>query len=91
MRLSLLRQTRGNPLFLRMLAANALTVSPPLGKIRDFVTDDDPEHPGTIDLKKYGVRLFIDAARVFALAMTSRRPIPCSASSDRRGDERFGG
>jgi len=68
LRLSLLRQTRGNPLFLRMLAANALSVMPPLGKIRDFVTDADPEHPGTIDLKKFGARLFIDAARVFAMA-----------------------
>ncbi|MEF8713375.1 MAG: putative nucleotidyltransferase substrate binding domain-containing protein [Accumulibacter sp.] len=68
MRLSLFRQTSGNPLFLRMLAQNALSVSPPLGRIRDFVTNADPEHPGTIDLKKYGVRLFTDAARVFALA-----------------------
>ncbi|MEI7614360.1 MAG: DUF294 nucleotidyltransferase-like domain-containing protein [Betaproteobacteria bacterium] len=68
MRLSLLRQTRSNPIFLRMLAANALSVQPPLGKIRDFVTDNDPLHPGTIDLKKYGARLFIDAARVFAMA-----------------------
>jgi len=68
MRISLLRQTRGNPLFLRMLATNALSVIPPLGKIRDFVTDNDPEHPGTIDLKKFGARLFIDAARVFAMA-----------------------
>jgi CBS domain-containing protein len=68
LRLSLFRQTRGNPLFLRMLAQNALSVSPPLGRIRDFVTDADPEHPGTIDLKKFGVRLFTDAARVFALA-----------------------
>lgn len=68
LRLSLLRQARGNPLFLRMLAENALTVLPPLGKIRDFVTDNDPEHPGCIDLKKFGSRLFIDAARVFAMA-----------------------
>jgi CBS domain-containing protein len=68
LRLSLFRQTRGNPLFLRMLAENALSVSPPLGRIRDFVTGADPEHPGTIDLKKFGVRLFTDAARVFALA-----------------------
>lgn len=68
MRLSLLRRTRGNPLFLRMLAGNALSVVPPLGKIRDFVTDADPEHPGTIDLKKYGSRLFIDAARIFSMS-----------------------
>ncbi|WP_300322146.1 DUF294 nucleotidyltransferase-like domain-containing protein [Accumulibacter sp.] len=68
MRLSLLRQTQGNPLFLRMLAQNALEVAPPLGRIRDFVTGSDPEHPGTIDLKKFGARLFTDVARLFALA-----------------------
>jgi len=67
MRLSLLRYTRSNPLFLRMLAGNALDVAPPLGKIRDFVTDADPEHPGCIDLKKLGSRIFIDAARIFAM------------------------
>ncbi len=68
MRLPLLRHTQDNPLFLRMLAQNALSVAPPLGRIRDFITDADPDNPGTIDLKKYGVRLFTDAARVFALA-----------------------
>lgn len=68
LRLFLLRRTRSNPLFLRMMAGNAISVLPPLGVIRDFVTDSDLEHPGTIDLKKYGTRLFIDAARVFALA-----------------------
>ena len=67
LRLTLLRQARENTIFLRMLAENALSVAPPLGKIRDFVTDADPAHPGCIDLKKYGARLFIDAARVFAL------------------------
>ncbi len=68
MRLTLLRHAQDNPLFLRMLAQNALSVAPPLGRIRDFITDADPDHPGTIDLKKYGVRLFTDTARVFALA-----------------------
>ncbi len=68
MRLTLLRHTRNNPLFLRMLAGNAVSILPPLGKFRDFVTDADPDHPGTIDLKKYGARLFIDAARIFAMA-----------------------
>ena len=51
-----------------MMAGNALQVAPPLGKIRDFVTDGDPEHPGTIDLKKYGARLFVDVARIYALS-----------------------
>lgn len=49
--------------FLRMMAANALQVAPPLGRIRDFVVEDD----GTIDLKKCGARLFVDAARIIAL------------------------
>lgn len=68
LRLALLRMTRDNPLFLRMMALNALAVAPPLGKLRDFVTDLDTAHPGCIDLKKYGARLFIDTARIHALA-----------------------
>ena len=53
----------GNPAFLRMMAINALDVAPPLGLIRDFVVEED----GSIDLKKYGARLFVDAARILAL------------------------
>jgi CBS domain-containing protein len=68
LRLTLFQQVRGNPLFMRMMAQNALSVQPPLGKIRDFITDAEPDHPGAIDLKKYGARLFVDAARIFALA-----------------------
>ena len=68
MRLALLRRTKSTPIFLRMMVGNAISVVPPLGMIRDFVMDTDPARPGTIDLKKYGTRLFIDAARVFALA-----------------------
>jgi CBS domain-containing protein len=68
LRLTLFQQVRGNPLFMRMMAQNALSVAPPLGKIRDFITDAEPDHPGAIDLKKYGARLFVDAARILALA-----------------------
>ncbi|MBL8447185.1 MAG: CBS domain-containing protein [Zoogloeaceae bacterium] len=55
--------TRNSTTFLRMMAANALDVAPPLGRIRDFVVADD----GTIDLKIYGARLFVDAARILSL------------------------
>jgi len=68
LRVSLLRMVKAQPVFLRMMAANALQIQPPLGKIRDFRTDLDPAHPGCIDLKTYGARIFIDAARIFALA-----------------------
>jgi CBS domain-containing protein len=55
--------------FLRLMAQNALEVGPPIGLIRAFATDDEPEHKGTIELKTRGTRLFVDAARVFALAL----------------------
>lgn len=56
-------------LFLRYMAGNALTCSPPLGKIRDFVVDNsEKDFPRTINLKMYGSRPFVNAARVFALA-----------------------
>lgn len=58
---------QGNSRFQRQLAQYALESRPPLGRISDFVTDDG-EFIGTIDLKKSGARLFIDGARVLALA-----------------------
>jgi CBS domain-containing protein len=58
---------QGNSRFQRQLAQYALESRPPLGRISDFVTDDG-EFSGTMDLKKSGARLFIDGARVLALA-----------------------
>lgn len=52
--------------FLHMMAANALAVEPPLGRLRDFVSEEG--QPGRVDLKKFGARLFVDAARVLALS-----------------------
>lgn len=49
--------------FKHMLAANALAAEPPVGTLRDFVA---PE--GTIDLKKFGARIFVDGARILGLA-----------------------
>jgi len=60
--------TQANPMFLRLMVQNALEVEPPLGLIRTFAVDDDAAVKGTIDLKTRGTRLFVDCARVFALA-----------------------
>ena len=68
LRRHLLAHAAATPLFLQAMARNALDVGPPLGKIRDFVTDLEAEHPGKIDLKKYGSRIFVDVARIYALA-----------------------
>ena len=68
LRAHLLDLTRDNKRFLRMMASQALEIGPPLGVLRDFVVTDDGPHAGTINLKRRGARLFVDAARVIALA-----------------------
>jgi len=64
----LLGVARDRALFLRLMAENALHCEPPLGPVRNFVYDRSEEFPRTIDLKTYGSRPFVDAARVFSLA-----------------------
>ena len=89
----LLRRTRANPAFLRHLANNALQSGPPLGRLRDFVTDNAPGAPHTINLKLQGVRPFVDAARVYALAYgvaqtnTAERLRAASAGNGMSGTE----
>ena len=63
----LLGETRTHDAFRRAMAENALRVRPPLGLLRDFVTDDDRDFPNTLDLKKFGARPIVDAARILAL------------------------
>lgn len=63
----LLAHTAESKLFLRLMVANALQTEPPLGLIRAFDVDDGPGGDGMLDLKTRGTRIFVDAARVFAL------------------------
>lgn len=63
----LLPQPPENGLFLRALAAEALTCTPSLGWFGKFAYDGDRHHPHTIDMKKRGSRPFVDAARIWAL------------------------
>ena len=56
-----------HPVFLKELARHALESRPPLGIFGTFASGD-ADAPDTIDLKKSGVRLFVDAARIIALA-----------------------
>ena len=64
----LLAWTAATPRFLRQLAEQAVVARPPLGLLTDFVTEQSTEGAATLDLKKSGARLFVDAARIFALA-----------------------
>lgn len=54
----------GHETFLHLLAENALRASPPIG----FFGNLESGKPGGIDLKLQGTRVFVDAARVYALA-----------------------
>lgn len=71
--------TQRHPVFLRHMASNALKAQPAIGRLGGFVTDDVPGAKGTIDLKQHGTRIFIDAARVYALA----RAVPQTNTADR--------
>ena len=59
---------KANPAFLRLMAENALESRPPLGVLRDFVTEDAPDVPHSVNLKLVGARPFVDGARIYALA-----------------------
>jgi CBS domain-containing protein len=54
--------------FLALLARHALARSAPIGVLRRFVVPSSGPHAGTLDLKRDGITLFVDAARVLALA-----------------------
>ena len=65
---TLVDEASASSLCIRLMASNALDVEPPLGKWWSAFRFDDTAYPGSIDLKKYGSRLFVDVARVLALA-----------------------
>jgi CBS domain-containing protein len=64
---------KANTRFLRQLTQYALEAKPPLGMIRDFVTEETDDGQEFIDLKKSAARLFVDAARIMALASDVRQ------------------
>jgi CBS domain-containing protein len=59
---------RANSRFQRQLAQQALANAPPLGALGDFKLSDRADRSGVLDLKLQGTALFVDAARVAALA-----------------------
>ena len=70
----------------------AAAVPHPLGVIRDFSYQSPKEFPKTLDLKNQGARLFVDAARVLALAhgipdTNTAQRLQVAASSTRLGSE----
>jgi CBS domain-containing protein len=76
--------TTDTPSFLHLMAANALQADVPLNFRGEVVA----EKGELLDLKKYGSRIFVDAARIFALA--SWRTISSHRRSPKRGRTRGG-
>jgi CBS domain-containing protein len=68
LRKTLLARSKARPSFLRLLAETSLMARPPLRVLRDFATEDVPGAPHSLDLKGAGTRLFVDGARILALA-----------------------
>lgn len=68
LRTLLLGLTESTPSFQHLMAANALQAEPPLN-FRGELAGRDSE---AIDLKKFGSRIFVDAARIFALSTGTR-------------------
>jgi CBS domain-containing protein len=64
-------RVRGNHIFLKLMAANAVDVPPPLGLLGKVVPLRGGEHAGAVDVKKGGVMPVVDLARVHALAAGS--------------------
>ena len=54
--------------FLQAMARNALETRPPLGWFGGLTGSGRGERPDAIDLKLHGARIFVDAARILALA-----------------------
>lgn len=67
----LLSQTVETSSFLYLMAANALQAPPPLS-FRGEVLAEGGVAGDELDLKKFGSRIFVDAARIFALASGCR-------------------
>lgn len=61
------RLTSDTPAFLHLMSVNALQVHPPLGFLGDVTVDDAQ----AVDLKKFGSRIFVDVARILALAVAT--------------------
>lgn len=62
----LLSLTADTPAFLHLMAVNAVQAEPPLNFRGDVVAGEGGGNE--VDLKKFGSRIFVDAARIFALS-----------------------
>ena len=68
LRVFLLDQIRTHQSLLGFMVEDDAEGRPPLGFFNRLLTADKGEHRGTIDIKRNGIRLITDAARIYALS-----------------------
>jgi CBS domain-containing protein len=61
-------EARARPGFLRALGRRALELRPPTGFVRDLVVERHGEHAGRLDMKRGGITIIGNLARVQAVA-----------------------
>lgn len=66
-----------NGRFMAHLTANALRSRPPLGFFRNFVLIHGGEHANTLDIKRSGIMLVTELARVYAITAGLREVNTC--------------
>ncbi len=67
LRQHLLEAIRQQPALLGFMVEDDAEGRPPIGLFNQLLTRSDREHRGTIDIKRNGLRLVADAARIYAL------------------------
>jgi CBS domain-containing protein len=70
---------RSQPAFLRHMAQAALEAQPGLTRFGGFASGGESGAPGSLNLKLQGARIFVDAARIHALALG----VPQTNTADR--------
>lgn len=63
----LLQELQGNTNLLGYMVEDDAEGRPPLGFFNQLLTMEDEDHKGKIDIKRNGLRLIADAARIYAL------------------------
>ncbi len=61
------RAAQGAPVFLAHLAAHAASQHPPLGFFRELVVERSGDHRDTLDVKRGGINIVVEIARLHAL------------------------
>jgi CBS domain-containing protein len=67
LRRHIFRELKAYPKLLEFMVEDDAEGRPPLGFFNQLITDGDKQHKGMIDIKRNGLRIVGDAARIFSL------------------------